>query len=166
MTGPEIRCQPNGRRVFLTGSTPPTDSTAVRAGGPTKPEGTRSVRNRETFRTHPPSRYRPTGCSTRVSAVIYRFCAGLVLVVLISLAGTALEKETLALRREVTRQSYRQTILEERLARLTMELQTTGAPARHLELAERLRREATEAAAKPKPRPPSKSSSRKARPRN
>lgn len=95
--------------------------------------------------------------------MIYRFCAGLVLVVLISLAGTAIEKDTLALRREVTRQTYRQTILEERLARLTMELQRTGAPARHLELAERLKREATEAAAKPKPRPQRGSTTRNGR---
>lgn len=101
----------------------------------------------------------------RVIAVIYRFCAGLVLVVLISLAGTALEKETLALRREVTRQAYRQSVLEERLARLTMELQRSGAPARHLDLAERLRREAAESVAQTKPRPGNKSSSGRKRSR-
>jgi hypothetical protein len=99
-----------------------------------------------------------SGCQ----AVVYRFCAALVLVVLVSLAGTALEKETLALRREVTRQVYRRQVLESRLAGLAMEVQRSGAPVRHVETANRLRQEAVEAAAVAKPKPPRKPRTTKA----
>ncbi len=92
--------------------------------------------------------------------MVYRFCAALVLVVLVSLAGTALEKETLALRREVTRQVYRRQVLESRLASLAMEVQRSGAPVRHVETANRLRLEAVEAAAVAKPKSSKKSRSK------
>jgi len=48
--------------------------------------------------------------------MFFRFGAALVLVVLISLAGTALEKRNLELKRVVSRQSYRLEILQEQHA--------------------------------------------------
>jgi hypothetical protein len=63
----------------------------------------------------------------------FRFGSAVVLVVLISLAGVALEKENLELRRSVSRQHYRMDVLDEAQARLRLRTQELGAPARLIE---------------------------------
>lgn len=62
--------------------------------------------------------------------MFFRFGVALSLVVLISLAGTILEKRNLELKRSVSRQHYRLDILEERYAAQRVEAQRLGAPAR------------------------------------
>lgn len=63
----------------------------------------------------------------------FRFGSAVVVVVLISLAGTALEKRSLELRREIGRQHYRMEVLRERHARLRLRTQQLGAPVRMLD---------------------------------
>ena len=58
------------------------------------------------------------------------------LAVLVSMAGVALEKQTLELRREVTRQYYRSDILLEQYARLRLKTQQLSAPHHVLDLLE------------------------------
>src|SRR5262245_49815672 len=62
--------------------------------------------------------------------MFFRFGSALVLVVLISLAGTALEKRSLELRRIVSRQQYRLEILLEKHAAHRVLAQQLGAPSR------------------------------------
>jgi len=62
--------------------------------------------------------------------MFFRFASALVLVVLISLAGTALEKRSLELRRIVSRQQYRLEILLEKHAGNRVLAQQLGAPSR------------------------------------
>jgi len=62
--------------------------------------------------------------------MFFRFGSALVLVVLISLAGTALEKRNLELRRIVSRQQYRLEILLEQHASNRVLAQQLGAPHR------------------------------------
>ena len=62
--------------------------------------------------------------------MFFRFGAALVLVVLISLAGTGLEKRNLELKRVVSRQSYRLEILQEQHAAKRVLAQQLGAPSR------------------------------------
>lgn len=62
--------------------------------------------------------------------MFFRFGVALALVVLISLAGTALEKRTLQLKRAVSRQHYRLEVLEERFATERVLAQRLGAPSR------------------------------------
>ena len=71
----------------------------------------------------------------------FRFGSALVLIVCISLAGVALEKRNLELRREVTRQHYRTEVLLEKHARLRAETQQLGAPTRTIENHKDLRSE-------------------------
>ncbi len=66
-------------------------------------------------------------------AMFFRFGAALLLVVLISLAGTALEKRNLELKRVVSRQSYRLEILQEQHAAKRVLAQQLGAPSRLLD---------------------------------
>jgi len=83
--------------------------------------------------------------------MFFRFGVALALVVLISLAGTALEKRTLQLKRAVSRQHYRLDVLEERLAAERVIAQRIGAPSR---LIDQLDPEPTAQPAKPsKPAP-------------
>jgi hypothetical protein len=63
----------------------------------------------------------------------FRFASAIALVVAISLAGVALEKKNLDLRREVSRQHYRTEVLQDRLARLRLRAQQLGAPVRSVE---------------------------------
>ena len=65
--------------------------------------------------------------------MFFRFLAGIALVVLISLAGVALEKERLRIRRNVSRQHYRTEVLRESLAKLRLRVQKLGAPAKLME---------------------------------
>ncbi|MDP1798298.1 MAG: hypothetical protein Q8K78_12480 [Planctomycetaceae bacterium] len=50
----------------------------------------------------------------------FRFLAGMVLVVAVSLAGTTLEKQTLMLRRRVSQQQYQLDELEQRTTKLRL----------------------------------------------
>jgi len=58
------------------------------------------------------------------------------LVVLIALAGIALEKQNLAIRRAISRQQYQMDILLESYARLRLKTQQMGDPRRLLEAIE------------------------------
>jgi len=87
--------------------------------------------------------------------MFFRFGVGLLLVVLTSLAGTALEKRSLEIRRAVSRQYYRLEILQEQRAGKRVLAQQLGAPSR---LVGRLD-EATsqdQSIKSSKPRPPAK----------
>lgn len=68
--------------------------------------------------------------------MLFRFGSALVLVVLISSIGIALEKRTLELRRAVARQHFRMDALRERDARSRHEVQRLGSPARIIEALE------------------------------
>lgn len=50
----------------------------------------------------------------------FRFLAGMVLVVAVSLAGTTLEKQTLTLRRRVSQQQYQLDELQQRTTKLRL----------------------------------------------
>ena len=65
--------------------------------------------------------------------MFFRFGSAIVLVVLISLIGTALEKRNLEVRREISRQHYREDVLLEQHAALRVQAQQLGAPARVIE---------------------------------
>ena len=60
----------------------------------------------------------------------FRFGSALVLVILLSVAGIAVEKRCLALRRAVMRQRYRREVLADDFARLRLRTQQLGAPIR------------------------------------
>ena len=62
--------------------------------------------------------------------MVFRFACALVLVVLIAMAGVALEKHNLEVRRSLARQQYRLSVLEDRRARLRLQTHELGAPAR------------------------------------
>ena len=59
----------------------------------------------------------------------FRFAAGLMLVVIVSLAGVWLEKQTLEMRRAVSVQYYQTDVLFDLLVRLRLETQQLTAPA-------------------------------------
>ena len=61
--------------------------------------------------------------------MFFRFAAGLLLVVLVSMAGVRLEKQTLELRRAVAVQYYQTDLLLELQVRLRLETQRLTAPA-------------------------------------
>jgi hypothetical protein len=66
----------------------------------------------------------------------FRFGSALVLVVLISLAGIALEKRNLDLRRAATRQRFRRDVLHDTHIRMRLETQRLGAPAQTIDALE------------------------------
>lgn len=61
--------------------------------------------------------------------MFFRFAAGLLLVVLVSMVGVRLEKQTLEMRRAVSVQYYQTDVLLELLVRLRLETQKLTAPA-------------------------------------
>ena len=63
----------------------------------------------------------------------FRFASTICLVVAISLIGVGFEKETLSLRREVSRQHFRADILGDNRAKLRWECEQLGAPQRLIE---------------------------------
>jgi len=69
--------------------------------------------------------------------MFFRFVCGLTLVLLVSLAGIALEKRNLELNRIVSRQHYQLEILLREHAHQRMLAQQLGAPARLIERVER-----------------------------
>jgi hypothetical protein len=60
----------------------------------------------------------------------FRFGSAQVLVILVSMAGVAIEKQCLALRRAVSREHYRYDALRDLSARLRFKTQQLGAPHR------------------------------------
>jgi hypothetical protein len=73
----------------------------------------------------------------------FRFGSALVLLILMSVAGVAIEKQCLALRRSVMRQQYRREVLQDEYARLRLQTQQLGAPVRLFQALEADRRERT-----------------------
>jgi hypothetical protein len=71
----------------------------------------------------------------------FRFGAALVLTVLVAVAGIAIEKRCLALRRALSREHYRYEVLRDLYARQRLQTQQLGAPARLFEALEHDRRE-------------------------
>lgn len=71
----------------------------------------------------------------------FRFGSALVLVIVMSVAGIAIEKQCLALKRTVIRQQYRREVLADEYARLRFETQQLGAPLRLFGGLERVRLE-------------------------
>ena len=60
----------------------------------------------------------------------FRFGATIVLVVIISVIGVALEKQSLTYRRAISQQRYRMDVLVEQYAQKRLQAQRLGAPAR------------------------------------
>lgn len=79
--------------------------------------------------------------------VFFRFAAGLLLVVLVSMVGVRLEKQTLEMRRAVSVQYYQTDVLLELLVRLRLETQKLTAPAQ-VALMQQAREEADPASIK------------------
>jgi hypothetical protein len=71
----------------------------------------------------------------------FRFGAAVVLAVLVAVAGIAIEKRCLTLRRALTREHYRYEVLRDLYARQRLQTQQLGAPARLFEALESDRRE-------------------------
>ncbi|MBS0260400.1 MAG: hypothetical protein JSS02_00480 [Planctomycetes bacterium] len=91
--------------------------------------------------------------------MFFRFGVGLLLVVLTSLVGTALEKRTLELKRAVSGQHYRLERLKNMRASKRLQAQQLGAPNRLVENADALTGPEPAAAAPP-PVVPTKRKSR------
>jgi hypothetical protein len=68
--------------------------------------------------------------------MFFRFGAAVLLVVVVSLLGIALEKRTLTLKRTISLQLYRTEQLQERCVRLRLRSEELGAPARLMEAIE------------------------------
>ena len=75
--------------------------------------------------------------------MFFRFGSALVLVVLISLAGVALEKKNLELRRAITRQRYRMDVMRDLHAQIRLETQRLASPANTIDSIERSAQDAT-----------------------
>ena len=60
--------------------------------------------------------------------MLIRFLLAVLLLVLVAVAGGALEKSTLDLRRAIGKQHYRTEVLRERVARLRLRSQELGGP--------------------------------------
>jgi hypothetical protein len=63
----------------------------------------------------------------------FRFGAAVVLAVLVAVAGIAIEKRCLTLRRALTREHYRYEVLRELYAKQRLQTQQMGAPVRLFE---------------------------------
>ena len=72
----------------------------------------------------------PFDLEQATGAVYFRFASGLVLAVIVSLAGVGLEKRALSLRRQLSLQRYRMDVLCDRQARLRLRSERAAAPAR------------------------------------
>jgi len=96
--------------------------------------------------------------------MFFRFGSALVLIVLIALAGTSLEKQSLELRRAVSRQHYRLEALLQRHATLRMQAQHLGAPPRLVETLNQPTVQLGKPAQPPKSGKPARSRRRKSSP--
>ncbi len=65
--------------------------------------------------------------------MFFRFISAIVLVVVVSMAGIVIEKHSLDLRRDISRQQYQTEILLEEHTRLRLKTQALSAPDRLLE---------------------------------
>jgi hypothetical protein len=65
--------------------------------------------------------------------MFFRFGAAMALVVVVSLAGTAIESNSLDLRRTISHQRYQREVLVEQQAQLRVAAQRAGAPAQLIE---------------------------------
>ena len=65
--------------------------------------------------------------------MFFRFACALALVVLVTLLGAGLDKESLVLRRRVSQQQYQLEVLLDRHHRLRMQAQKRGTPIRWLD---------------------------------
>jgi hypothetical protein len=92
--------------------------------------------------------------------MFFRFGVALLLIVLISLAGTVLEKRNLELKRMVSRQSYRLEVLQEQHAAKRVLAQQLGAPGR---LVDQVDSEAASSERSAQPAHPDRSGDRKTR---
>lgn len=68
--------------------------------------------------------------------MFFRFLCCVALVVLISLAGVALEKKSLEARRKISQQHYRMDVLRESFAKMRLRVQELGAPEKLIEAVE------------------------------
>lgn len=68
--------------------------------------------------------------------MFFRFACAVACVVAVSLVGIELERRTLDLRREVSRQHFRMQVLKDAHARLRWQTQQLGAPTRLIEQVE------------------------------
>lgn len=69
----------------------------------------------------------------------FRFGAAIVLVVVVSVIGVALETQSLSYRRAISRQRYRMDVLVEQYAQMRLQAQRLGAPARTIKSLEEKR---------------------------
>lgn len=76
--------------------------------------------------------------------MLFRFVCALLLVVLTSLAGVALESRSLEVRRQLTRQHFRSEVLLESYAALRWRTEQLGAPGRLIEAIQQGRLELVE----------------------
>jgi len=72
-------------------------------------------------------------------AMYFRFGAAIVLIVVVSVIGVALEKQSLTYRRAISRQRYRMDVLVEQYAQMRLQAQRLGAPARTIKSLEEQR---------------------------
>ena len=63
----------------------------------------------------------------------FRFGAAIVLVVIVSVVGVALEKQSLSYRRSISQQRFRLDVLVEQYAQMRLKAQRLGAPARTIQ---------------------------------
>lgn len=75
--------------------------------------------------------------STGTAVMFFRFGAALILIVSVALTGTALETQNLAIKRSLSQQQYRMEVLQEGQAKLRLETQRLGAPAKLFDALER-----------------------------
>ena len=68
--------------------------------------------------------------------MFFRFGAAVLLIVVVSLLGIAIEKRTLSLKRTISLQLYRAEQLQERCVRLRMRSEELGAPVRLMQALE------------------------------
>ena len=68
--------------------------------------------------------------------MFFRFGAAVLLIVVVSLLGVAIEKRTLSLKRTISLQTYRAEQLRERCVRLRLQCEQSGAPARLMQAIE------------------------------
>jgi hypothetical protein len=93
----------------------------------------------------------------------YRFTGALVLIVMISLGGIALEKRNLEYRRALTQQQFRLDVLLEKRASLRLRTQQLGAPTRLIDALEAGRVTVADSAPTGTPAQPVKSSKKASR---
>jgi hypothetical protein len=68
--------------------------------------------------------------------MFFRFGAAVLLIVVVSLLGIAIEKRSLSLKRTISLQTYRAEQLQERCVRLRLRSEQLGAPARLMQAIE------------------------------